>query len=87
MNRVMATAAIGLSLFAAAAQAAGPLNLLETDPPRPYVWDTTHGPVPVWTDGGGAFAYDFDGTTPFITIERANQITGFALNEWSKVGT
>jgi len=87
MNRVMATAALGLSLFAAAAQAAGPLYLQETDPPRPYAWDTTRGPIPVWTDGGGAFTYDFDGTTPFITIERANQITAFALNEWSKVGT
>jgi hypothetical protein len=87
MNRVMATAAIGLSLFATATQAAGPLYLQETDPARPYVWDTSDGPVPVWTDGGGAFTYDFDGTTPFITIERANQITGFALNEWSKVKT
>ena len=87
MNRVIATAAIGLGMFATAPQAAGPLNLQETDPPRPYVWDTTHGPVPVWTDGGGAFTYDFDGVTPFITIERANEITGFAFNEWSKVKT
>ena len=87
MNRVIATAAIGLGMFATAPQAAGPLNLQETDPPRPYVWDTTHGPVPVWTDGGGAFTFDFDGVTPFITIERANEITGFAFNEWSKVKT
>ncbi len=87
MNRVIAMAAIGLGLFTAAAQAAGPLNLQETNPPKPYAWDTSKGPVPVWTDGGGAFTYDFDGVTPFITIERANEITGFALNEWSKVKT
>ena len=45
------------------------------------------GPIPVWTDGGQAFTFDFDGTTPFITIERANEITQFAFDQWNDVPT
>jgi hypothetical protein len=74
-------------LAAGATQAAGPLYLTDTNPPRPYVWDTSKGPIPVWTDGGGAFTYGFDGVTPFITIERANQITQFAFDQWNDVKT
>ena len=80
-------AAIGLALACGTAQAAGPLYLQGTSPPRPYVWDTSKGSIPVWTDGGGAFTYDFDGVTPFITIERANEITQFAFDQWNNVPT
>jgi Matrixin len=80
-------AALGLTLACGAAQAAGPLYLQGTSPPRPYVWDTSKGSIPVWTDGGGAFTYDYDGVTPFITIERANEITQFAFRQWSDVPT
>jgi hypothetical protein len=89
MNTVMRKAALGLGLALAcsAAQAAGPLYLQNTSPPRPYLWDTSKGSIPVWTDGGGAFTYDFDGVTPFITIERANEITQFAFDQWNDVPT
>ena len=87
MKSLILKAAIGLMLVGGAAQAAGPLYLQDTSPPRPYVWDTSKGSIPVWTDGGGAFTYDFDGVTPFITIERANEITQFAFDQWNKVPT
>jgi hypothetical protein len=61
--------------------------LNDANPPRPLVWDTSKGAIPVWTDGGGAFTYDFDGVTPFITIERANEITQFAFDQWGAVPT
>jgi hypothetical protein len=80
-------AAMGLVLACGTAQAAGPLYLQGSSPPRPYVWDTSKGSIPVWTDGGGAFTYDFDGVTPFITIERANEITQFAFDQWNDVPT
>jgi len=79
-----------LCLVAAAgvAQAAGPLALsTETGTLKPLAWDTRNGPIPVYTDGGEAFTHDFDEITPFITIERANELTAFAFNEWSKVPT
>ena len=87
MKSRISKAAIGLALACGTAQAAGPLYLQGTSPPRPYVWDTSKGSIPVWTDGGGAFTYDFDGVTPFITIERANEITQFAFDQWSDVPT
>ena len=88
MNRFIAKASLALcALAAGTAQAAGPLYLLDSNPPRPYAWDTSKGPIPVWTDGGGAFTYDFDGVTPFITIERANEITQFAFDQWNDVKT
>ncbi len=87
MNRTVIAAAIGLSLTSIAAEAAGPLLLTETDPPVPYVWDMTLGTVPVWTDGGAAFTFDFDEVTPFISIERANEITAFAFQQWTDVPT
>ena len=79
---------LGLALAANAAQAAGPLYLgIDTGTLKPLAWDTSKGPIPVYTDGGGAFTYNFDKVTPFITIDRANEITAFAFNEWSKVPT
>ena len=87
MKSLNLKAVLGLMLVGGAAQAAGPLYLQDTSPPRPYVWDTSKGSIPVWTDGGGAFTYDFDGVTPFITIARANEITQFAFEQWNKVPT
>jgi len=78
---------LALSLLAGAAQAAGPLYTTDTNPPVPLKWDTSRGPIPVWTDGGEAFTFDFDGVTPFITIERANEITQFAFDQWNNVAT
>ncbi|HSL17699.1 MAG TPA: hypothetical protein VLB51_07305 [Methylomirabilota bacterium] len=87
MKSLLCTAVVGLGLACGTAEAAGPLFMTDTNPPRPYVWDTSKGPIPAWTDGGGAFTYGYDGVTPFITIARANEITQFALDQWSKVGT
>lgn len=79
---------LGLSLAAGTTNAGGPLYLSsDSGELRPLVWDTSNGPIPVYVDGGGAFTYDFDGTTPFLTIERANEITAFAFNQWSSVPT
>ena len=79
---------LGLACAAGAANAGGPLYLsMESGELRPLTWDMSQGPIPVYVDGGGAFTYDFDGTTPFLTIERANEITAFAFNEWSSVPT
>jgi hypothetical protein len=74
-------------LLPAAARAAGPLLMTESDPPKPLAWDMSLGTVPVWTDGGGAFTYAEDGVTPFITIARANEITAFAFRQWTDVPT
>ena len=81
------TIALTLALIAGGAQAAGPLYTTDTNPPVPLRWDTSNGPIPVYTDGGGAFTYDFDGVTPFITIERATEITQFAFDQWNNVPT
>ena len=81
---------LGLALLLASgsAQAAGPLyTYVDNGVVKPFLWDTSRGTVPVWTDGGGAFTYDVDGVTPFITIERANEITAFAVKQWSDVPT
>ena len=87
MNTAIRTLLLALAVAGPAAHAAGPLYLNDADPPRPLAWDTSKGPIPVWTDGGGAFTYDFDGETPFITIERANEITQFAFDQWNAVPT
>ena len=82
------TLMLGVALAANAAQAAGPLYLsMDTGTLKPLTWDTSKGPIPVYTDGGGAFTYNADKVTPFITLDRANEITAFAFNEWSKVPT
>ena len=87
MKTLLRTLLLALAVAAPVAQAAGPLYLNDANPPRPLAWDTTKGAIPVWTDGGGAFTYDFDGVTPFITIERANEITQFAFDQWGNVPT
>lgn len=82
------TLAACAALSVSAAQAAGPLYLWEGgDEIRPYTWNTANGAIPVYTDGGEAFTFDFDGVTPFITIERANEITQFGFDEWNNVST
>ena len=79
---------IGLALAGTSAHASGPLIISdETGVLKPVVWVTSNGPIPVYTDGGGAFTYDFDGVTPFITLERANQITAESFLQWSQVPT
>lgn len=79
---------LALALASTAAHAGGPLYVTdEGGTLKPLKWDTSRGPIPVYTDGGGAFTYDFDNVTPFITIDRANEITAFAFNEWSSVPT
>jgi hypothetical protein len=87
MKSFACRAVVGLAFACGTAQAAGPLFMTDGNPPRPYLWDTSKGPIPAWTDGGGAFTYGYDGVTPFITIGRANEITQFALGQWSNVGT
>jgi hypothetical protein len=87
MKTVLRTLLLALAAVGSLAHASGPLYLDDSNPPRPLVWDTSKGPIPVWTDGGGAFTYDFDGVTPFITIERANEITQFAFDQWGDVPT
>ncbi|MBS0558061.1 MAG: matrixin family metalloprotease [Proteobacteria bacterium] len=79
---------LGLVIAAASAQAAGPLIISdETGTLKPLVWDTGNGPIPVYTDGGPAFTFNFDGVTPFVTIDRANTITANAFAQWSQVPT
>ncbi|MEJ2256445.1 MAG: matrixin family metalloprotease, partial [Woeseiaceae bacterium] len=76
-----------LAMLAGTAHAAGPLYTTDTNPPVPLKWDMSNGPIPVYTDGGDAFAFDYDGVTPFITVERANEITQFAFDQWNDVAT
>lgn len=79
---------LGLLTAAISAHAAGPLVLSdETGELKPVIWDTSHGPIPVYTDGGGAFTYDYDEVTPFITVEGANRFTANAFKQWSQVPT
>ncbi|MFY8273462.1 hypothetical protein AAEU32_05000 [Pseudoalteromonas sp. SSDWG2] len=44
-------ASIALATLSAGALAGGPLYIHE-DTMQPYKWDTSNGPIPVWTDGG-----------------------------------
>ena len=87
MKSAISRPLLGLPLVCGAAQAAGPAVPAGNEPPAPLRLGHRKGSIPVWTDGGGAFTYDFDGVTPFITIERANEITQFAFDQWNKVPT
>lgn len=53
--------------------------------PQPLRWNASKT-IPAYTDLG-VFTYDFDGMTPFITNERADQLVAKALGQWSKVAT
>ncbi|WP_083748991.1 hypothetical protein [Pelomonas sp. KK5] len=85
MNKMMLR---GLLLLCAAplVHAAGPLYL-DGNPvhPKPLRWDTSQGPVKVYTDVGD-FSRRNDGTT-FLSETQANAITAFALKQWSSVPT
>ena len=70
-----------------AVNAAGPLITSDDGAPKPYLWDTSKGSIPVYTDGGQAFTFDYDGKTPFLSIDRANEITQFAFDQWNNVET
>jgi hypothetical protein len=69
-----------------AAQAAGVLYTNDKPGnPQPLRWNTSK-PIPVYTDLG-VFTYDFDGVTPFITNQRANELVAYAIGQWSQVPT
>ena len=75
------------SIFASSTVlAAGPLLTTDDGQPKPYVWDTTQGSIPVYVDGGTAFTFDYDGSV-FLSIDRANEITQFAFDQWNNVET
>lgn len=81
------TLSIGLAIAATTAHAGGPLYTTDGADPQPIKWDTSKGSIPVYTDGGAAFTMGYDGETPFITIDRANEITAHAFKNWSDVPT
>ncbi len=91
MNSLSRKTIAGLSAILAGTvgtlQAAGPLCLTEDNPTVPLRWNTSGDAVPVYVDGGEAFTFDFDEVTPFITIERANEITQHAIEQWNNVST
>ena len=92
---------LGSALCAGTAMAAGPLYVWQDgDEVKPLLWDTSNGPIPVYTDGGpaaldGSAIFTRAGNTPgtdpyntsFISIERANEITQTAFDQWNKVET
>jgi hypothetical protein len=85
LNRRLAAFVVGVAT-ALAAQGAGVLYTNDKPgDPQPLRWNTSQ-PIPVYTDLG-VFTYDFDGTTPFITNERADQMVAFAVNQWSRVSS
>lgn len=73
-------------VFAAGTQAAGPLYL-NNNPAnlQPLRWDTTQGPIKVYTDIG-AFSLKDDGSV-FLSEAQANRISAFGLKQWSSVAT
>ncbi|MBS0321628.1 MAG: hypothetical protein JSR18_13875 [Proteobacteria bacterium] len=86
MSYALRFCALLLAVAAATTQAAGPL--LTTDKPgdpQPLRWDTTKGPIRVYTDIGD-YARRLDGST-FLDNAQADRITAFALQQWSSVPT
>lgn len=86
MNALKSFAGIALLALCALADAAGPLYT--TDKPRdpqPLRWDTSKGPIQVYTDIGD-FTYRNDGSV-FLNNAQADRITAFALAQWSNVAT
>ncbi|OYU25690.1 MAG: hypothetical protein CFE41_20055 [Burkholderiales bacterium PBB2] len=85
-NPLRRTVLAALVLLAASSQAAGPLYLNDKPgDPQPLRWDTTQGPIKVYTDVG-VFTRKNDGSI-FLSAEQANAITAFALQQWSSVAT
>jgi len=86
MNTLKLALAAAMAAALSVAQAAGPL--LTTDNPRnpqPLRWDTSKGPIKVYTDIG-PYAYSDDGTV-FLNNVQADRITAFAFKQWSDVPT
>ena len=78
MNTLKLALAAAMAAALSVAQAAGPL--LTTDNPRnpqPLRWDTSKGPIKVYTDIG-PYAYSDDGTV-FLNNVQADRITAFAF--------
>jgi hypothetical protein len=79
----LAGALLGLQLLA---HAGGPLMLTDNPKnPQPLRWDTSKGPVQVYTDIG-PYVYRNDGTV-FMDNAAADRVTAFALSQWSNVAT
>jgi len=97
MNTMKLALAASLAAISGSALAAGPLYIHEPTM-QPYRWDTSGGPIPVYTDGGPlhpakdgsgdvqTFTVDGDNTA-FLTVDQANAITAHAVAEWSNVST
>ncbi|ABZ76547.1 conserved hypothetical protein [Shewanella halifaxensis HAW-EB4] len=86
MKLSKSTLAIAMFLTSGTVMAAGPLYTTDGANPQPYKWDTSAGSIPVYVDGGAAFTFDYDGSV-FLSIERANEITQFAFDQWNNVET
>ncbi|MES2319402.1 MAG: hypothetical protein V4631_18130 [Pseudomonadota bacterium] len=87
MNHTKQITLAGVLLaLASVVQAAGPLLLTENPKnPQPLRWDTSAGPVQVYTDIGD-YVYRNDGSV-FMTAADADKVTAFALGQWSDVPT
>jgi len=87
MSSNLKTLLTALALAAVStAQAAGPLLLTGSNrSPQPLHWDTSKGPIQVYTDIG-PYVYKDDGSV-FLTNAQADKITAFALSQWSNVPT
>jgi len=76
----------GLLAAATAVQAASPLMLTDHPKnPQPLRWDTSKGPIQVYTDIGD-YVYRNDGSV-FMNNAAADKVTAFALAQWSNVAT
>lgn len=77
---------LGLMAAGTLAQAAGPLMLTDhPTKPQPLRWDTSKGPIKVYTDIG-PLTYKDDGAV-FLTNAQADKMTAFALSQWSNIPT
>lgn len=81
-----AAVALAAACTALTSQAAGPLYL-NNNPQnlQPLRWDTSKGPIPVYTDNG-VFTFNTNGTA-FLTNAQADAVTAHALKQWSSVPT
>ncbi|MFV8781297.1 hypothetical protein ACNKU7_02635 [Microbulbifer sp. SA54] len=77
---------LGLAMASSSTLAAGPLYTTDSRSPVPLKWDTSAGPIPVYTDGGPGFTVAADGQVR-ITIDRANELTALGFKSWSDVPT
>lgn len=86
MNPIKLTLGAALLTLFTAAHAAGPLLLTDHPKnPQPQRWDTSKGPIQVYTDIGD-YVYRDDGSV-FLSNAQADKITAYALKQWSDVPT